>query len=156
MHLTWNPCPHGGNSLTNSPSSNSAKQMAQSDNFKLPADPISNETVGNELRTFFLIPLLVVWGEEVDWGGADRLSHAQRATRARPNMQMTAHRREARTTTTSESIERFMDWFKSGNWAEDWRNLVAGGIFLFGRISKWIDGSVVNELLFIVLGKRRE
>ncbi|KAL3505513.1 hypothetical protein ACH5RR_035354 [Cinchona calisaya] len=98
MHPTWNPWPHCGRTRISSPAMNSARQMAQSENFSERSEEYVS--LGKDLRTFFFKGVLA--------GGADlrseiRRIHAHRATATSPIMQIRAHRRAARITTKSAS-----------------------------------------------------
>lgn len=107
MQATWKPWPHCGSTRISSPTSNSARQIAQSEN--LAEDSAEKVALGRDLRIFFLRPLLAGGvGRGVSAGleaelPESRRSQAQRATAMRPSTQIRAQRRAARITTKSES-----------------------------------------------------
>ncbi|KAK2988201.1 hypothetical protein RJ640_020683 [Escallonia rubra] len=111
---TWNPWPHCGNTLISSPTINSARQMAQSENF--PASFSEKVSLGRDLNTFFFSPLFAAGGfvaRPVILPEILRIQ-AQRATATRPSTHMRAHSRAARMTTKSEP--KLSSSSGSGSW----------------------------------------
>jgi hypothetical protein len=105
---TWKPWPHCGSTRTLSPSANSARHIAHSDDDDHAVVAVDNsgeaakETVGRASMAFFLSPFGGgEWSEELE--AERRRRHAQRETSARPRTQTSAHISDARITTMFES-----------------------------------------------------
>lgn len=97
MHPTWNPWPQLGSTRISSPTTNSVKQMAQSDNS--PASSAVYTTFGSELKTSFFRALFL--GELVVWAEI-RHSQAQRATATRPRTHIRVQSRIVKISIRSE------------------------------------------------------
>lgn len=114
-HATWKAWPQRGSTRSASPSENSSRQMAQSEEAAA-----VNGAVGSASMAFFLSPFggLACCGIPVaveDEAGRQ----VQRETRARPSTQTSAHRKDARIITVSEFTDTAGCWGSGGGTGHD-------------------------------------